>query len=189
MISTVTGATVVLKWAAPTVHPAASYVIEAGSTSGLSDQAAFDTGNTLLTYTASPVSPGTYFVRVRARRVDGELTTASNETIVNVGTGPSTPVCSGASAAAPPAGLEFVVQGSTVTLNWQAPSGATASYVLEAGSFPGGVNLVNADTLSRATSFTATDVGAGTYFVRIRAKDVCGATSGASNEIVIAVGR
>lgn len=187
MISTVIGATVVLQWVAPTVQPTASYVIEAGSASGLSDQASFDTGNTLLAYTASPVGPGTYFVRVRARGVDGELTAASNETIVNVGTGPSTPVCS--SVAAAPVGLGFVVQGSTVTLNWQSPSGGTTSYVLEAGSFPGGVNLVISDTQSLATSFTATGVDNGTYFVRIRAKDACGATSAASNEVVIAVGR
>ena len=41
--------------------------------------------------------------------------------------------------------------------------------MLEAGSFPGGANLVSSDTQNPATSFTAAGVGAGTYLVRIRA--------------------
>ena len=76
-----------------------------------------------------------------------------------------------------------------MVLNWQAPSGGSASYVVEAGSAPGLTNLANFDTQSPATSYTATGVGAGTYFVRVRAKNACGASGGASNEVVIVVGR
>jgi hypothetical protein len=61
----VDGATVVLQWSAPTVFVATSYVIEAGSSSGQIDQANTNIGN-LVSYTASPVPPGTYYVRVRA---------------------------------------------------------------------------------------------------------------------------
>jgi hypothetical protein len=80
-----------------------------------------------------------------------------------------------------------VVDGSTVTLNWKGAT-TTASYVIEAGSVPGSVNQANFDTLSPASSYTAFGVGDGTYFVRLRATDGCGARSGASNEIIVKVG-
>jgi hypothetical protein len=180
--ATVTGATVVLEWAAPTVFPATSYIIEAGSVSGGIDQANSNIGN-YTSYTASPVPPGVYFVRIRAVG-DGALSAASNEIIVAVGQSGS--VCTG--AALPPAALTSTVSGSDVTLNWAfAGGGAPSSYVIEAGSFPGGSNLANIDTLSTGTSFFAPGVGNGTYFVRVRAKNACG-VSGGSNEVVVKVG-
>jgi hypothetical protein len=84
-----------------------------------------------------------------------------------------------------PAGLSFSVTGSTVRLIWSPAATATA-YVLEAGSFSGGSNLAVFDTGSAVTSFTAGAVGAGTYFVRVRARNPCG-TSGGSNETVVVV--
>jgi hypothetical protein len=174
----------VLQWAAPTSYATASYVLEAGSASGQLNLAYWDTGNPLTTYTASPVPPGTYFVRLRAHGVNGAISAASNEVIVNVGGGP--PVCSGATL--PPPVLGFVVDGSTVTLNWQMSGGGASSYVVEAGSSPGAANLLTFDTQSSATSYTASGVASGTYFVRLRAKNTCGAGSGPSNEVVITVG-
>jgi len=187
MASSVSGASVFLQWAAPTTYPTASYVIEAGFAPGLTNAASFDTGNPLVAYSTSPVPPGTYYVRVRAHGVDGLISAASNETVLTVGGGGGPLPCS--STVAPPAAFGFAVAGSTVMLNWQAPSGGSASYVIEAGSAPGLTNLANFDTQSPATSYTATGVGAGTFFVRVRAKNACGASGSASNEVVIVVGR
>ncbi len=57
------------------------------------------------------------------------------------------------------------------------------SYIVEAGSFPGGTNLAIVDTGSASPSFTATGVPPGDYHVRVRAKNACG-TSGPSNEVI-----
>jgi hypothetical protein len=78
------------------------------------------------------------------------------------------------------------VQGSTVTLRWSPASARPASYVVEAGSFSGGTDLVVSDLGNAGTSMTATGVGAGTYFVRIRARNACG-TGTASNEVAVVV--
>jgi hypothetical protein len=172
----------------PTVSKATSYVIEAGSYSGGIDQANANIGN-YVAYTASPVPPGIYYVRIRAI-VKGVPTAASNEIIVNVGgqpqPGPLPCGCGG--AIPPPTGLSFTVRRSDVTLNWADGGGSPTSYVLEAGSFTGAANLANIDMLSTATSFFAPGVGSGTYFVRVRAKNACG-VSAPSNEIVVTVGR
>ena len=178
--STVAGTTVTLAWTAPT-GTVASYVIEAGSSSGFANLASFSTGNSLTTFTATGVSAGTYYVRVRA--VDSSETAgpSSNEVVVVVvGGGPCVPP--GA-----PTGLTTTTNaGGTVGLRWNAASGSPTSYVLEAGSVPGTANLANTD-VGAVTTFTASGVGAGTYYVRVRATSGCG-TSGPSNEITIIVG-
>jgi hypothetical protein len=170
---------------APTTANATSYVIEAGSYSGGIDQANANVGN-YTAYTASPVPPGIYFVRVRAI-VNGAPTAASNEVTVNVGV-PAPLPCGCGGTALPPTGLNFTVRGSNVTLNWSDGGGSPSSFVIEAGSFSSGANLANIDTLNTATSFLAPGVGSGTYFVRVRAKNACG-VSGASNEVVVRVGK
>jgi hypothetical protein len=179
----VTGATVRLDWVSPTVFPATSYVIEAGSVPGAIDQANANIGN-YLTYTASPVAPGVYYVRIRAFG-DGALSAASNEVIVSVGQ--QADRCEGATL--PPGGLTSTVNGNDVTLRWvRIGGGAPTSYVIEAGSFPGGSNLAYVDTFSTGTAFFAPGVGNGTYFVRVSAKNACGVSIG-SNEVVVIVGR
>jgi hypothetical protein len=72
-----------------------------------------------------------------------------------------------------------------VTLTWSGPAGAT-SYVVEAGSTTGASNLAVADTASATPAFATSGVGAGIYFVRVRAKNSCG-TSAASNETIVRV--
>jgi len=181
LVSTVTGSTVVLRWVAPATYPTASYVIEAGSGSGLTDLASFDTGNVLSTYTASSVPQGVYFVRVRARTSSGLASAATNEAIITVG-------AESCPASQPPSGLSAVVDGSTVALNWRAAS-TGGSYVIEAGSVPGASDLASFDTQSPATSYTAFGVGNGTYYVRLRGTNSCGARSTASNEILVNVRR
>jgi peptidase C25-like protein len=105
---------------------------------------------------------------------------------------PSAPAPSGTPSGSPmpgaPLGLASSVSGSTVTLSWSAPATGSAptTYVIEAGSFPGARDFVQA-TGALATSFTASNVGNGTYFVRVRAANGAG-MGAASNEVIVAVG-
>ncbi len=66
----VTASTVVLEWNAPGTGPVPLfYRLEAGSQPGLTDLATVNTG--ALTYTATGVPPGTYFVRARSGNAAG----------------------------------------------------------------------------------------------------------------------
>jgi hypothetical protein len=89
-----------------------------------------------------------------------------------------------------PSNLAFQVSGTTVILTWSPPGGggAVATYVLEAGTSAGQNNIVSVATGSTATTMTVIHVPAGTYFVRVRARNADG-TSGPSNEVSIVVGR
>jgi hypothetical protein len=77
----VAGQQVTLRWTAP-AGPVTAYIVEAGSASGASDIANFDTGSAA-TSLAAVAAPGTYFLRIRARNACGTSVT-SNEAIVTV---------------------------------------------------------------------------------------------------------
>ncbi|MDH4062966.1 MAG: fibronectin type III domain-containing protein [Acidobacteriota bacterium] len=74
--------------------------------------------------------------------------------------------------------------GLTASLTWSpAPTGgAPDDYLLEAGDVPGGSNLASVAVPAPTTSFAATSA-AGTYYVRVRARNRCG--TAASNEVVL----
>jgi hypothetical protein len=93
-----------------------------------------------------------------------------------------------ATAPGAPGALTATVVGSAVTLAWTASSSGDAvlSYILEAGSTSGAANLANIATNSTATTFSASGIGTGTYFVRVRAQNA-GGVSPASNEVVVVV--
>lgn len=175
------GSSVTLSWVAPTSGGApTAYIIEAGSSMGASNLANFSTGNTATTFSSSGVGAGSYFVRVKATNAAG-TSPASNEALLVVGGGG----CTGAPGA--PGGLTIVSNsGGTVTFSWSAAAGGPTSYVIEAGSTSGAANLANSDLGSTATTFTATGVGRGTYFVRVKGKNACG-TGAASNEVTLVV--
>ena len=82
----------------------------------------------------------------------------------------------------------MTVSGSTVTLSWTPPSGGCAptTYGIEAGSSPGASNLANILTGNSSTSFTASSVPGGTYYVRVRAGNG-NAIGGVSNEVTVIV--
>jgi glucose/arabinose dehydrogenase len=182
LTATVAGSSVTLSWSAPSTggRPTA-YMVQAGSAPGLSNLANFFTGSTATTFAATGVASGTYFVRIRAANPAG-AGGPSNEVAVAV-TG-----CTGPPG--PAGGLHVILNSlGVVSLGWTAPPGATTaptSYVLEVGSAPGLANLVQMDLGGPMTIFTTGGVGAGTYFVRIRAKNACG-TAGPSNEVVVVV--
>jgi hypothetical protein len=85
----------------------------------------------------------------------------------------------------PPSNLSAAIFGTTVTLTWAPGIGAT-SYRLLVGSGPGLNDVVVSDLGSAATIGTATNVRAGTYFVRVQSLNACG-QSGVSNEAVVSV--
>jgi lysophospholipase L1-like esterase len=182
LVGTVSRSRVALVWQAPTVGDApTSYVIEAGSAAGRTDLANFDTGIAAPSFTADNVPSATYFVRVRAKNAAG-VSAPSNELVLTVSASgcPATPDA--------PTNLRNTVSGSTVVLTWTAPVGGCAptSYVIQAGSVAGSSNLADFDNRSLATSFTATSVEVGQYYVRVRAVTASGSGS-ASNEVVITV--
>jgi Tol biopolymer transport system component len=178
------GSVVTMAWTPPGgTPPATGYLIEAGSAPGLRDLAAIATGHALPTFAASGVAAGTYFLRVRA--MNGEwLSTPSNDVSLQVGGGSP----GGPGAPGGPQGLTATARGSTVTLSWTAPAtgGTPSSYVVEAGSAPGLVDLARIATGNPTTAFVATGVWNRQYVVRVRAANAWG-TSAPSNEVSVEV--
>jgi predicted nicotinamide N-methyase len=72
-----------LSWLAPFFGTPTSYILEAGTASGLVDIIVFNTGSTAVTISVSGVPSGTYYVRVRAVNALG-TSVASNERIISV---------------------------------------------------------------------------------------------------------
>jgi hypothetical protein len=179
LVSSASGSTVLLAWVAPATGGAPTgYLIEAGSSPGLSNLASFNTGTTANSFLTSGVPAGIYFVRVRATNASG-TSAASNESTLIVGAGCAT-------APGPPSGLVIVSNsGGTVVLAWTGSSGSPTTYLVEAGSSPGLTNLANIDLGSTAPGITAS-APRGIYFVRVRGRNSCG-TSPPSNEIVVIV--
>jgi hypothetical protein len=175
------GSSVTLTWSGPASADATGYVIEAGSAPGLANLANFATGSTLTAFSANGIGNGTYYVRVRAQNGAG-TGAASNESALVVGSSACT------SAPGAPSGLTITTSGSTVTLTWAAPAGGCGptSYVLQAGSAAGQSNLANSN-VGNTTSYVATGVGAGVYYVRVRAANAYGQSAG-SNEFTLTVG-
>jgi hypothetical protein len=176
------GSTVTLTWSAPASGDAvSSYMIEAGAAPGLADLANFATGNTGTSFSADGIGNGTYYVRVRAQNAAG-TSAASNESALVVGSTACT------SAPGVPGGLTATSSGSTVMLAWGAPGGVCAptSYVLHAGSSAGASDLAIAN-VGNTTAYTATGVGNGTYYIRVRAAYAFGQSAN-SNEVVLTVG-
>jgi hypothetical protein len=175
--ASVSGSTVTLTWSPPAAAAVTAYIVEAGSAPGAADLANFSTNNPATSFTAFGVGPGTYFARVRAANL-AAVSPPSNEVPVVVGS-----TCAAAPGA--PGSLATAVSGSTVTLTWT-PGARATSYLLAVGSRPGGSDILQTDLGSAATSLTAVNVGANTYFVRVRSRNACG-VSASSNEAVVIV--
>ena len=175
LAASVSGGSVSLSWVAATGCPTDSYVLEAGSASGIANLFTGDVGNVTTLTAAAP--PATYFVRVRARNIFG-VSAPSNEIIVTV---------SGACAVAPgaPTGLSASVNGGVVSLAWVAATGCPAdSYVIEAGNAQGTSNVFAGD-VGNVTALSAA-APPGTYYVRVRGRNAFG-VSAPSNEVIVTV--
>ena len=182
------GNTVVLSWTPPPApNTPTSYVIEAGTTSGATNIAVFDTGSTGTILTVSGVPPGTYFVRVRARDASGGGP-ASNEVTVIIPEPPAAPSpCTFAQRA--PRNLVGIPVGMSVLLDWAGPHPSCPDadrYIIQAGSAPGASNLAQVATLINVSNFGVPVVSPGTYYVRVLAQ--FGALVGPpSNEVAVTV--
>lgn len=88
-----------------------------------------------------------------------------------------------------PTGLTRAVNGTTVTLEWVAPTGGdpATSYAIEAGSTVGSSNIATFDTGNAQTTLTVNGVPNGTYFVRVRGRNASG-VGPPSNEVSVVVG-
>ncbi len=65
-------------------------------------------------------------------------------------------------------------------------TGTATSYVIQAGSQSRESNLANFDTNSTTLTLVASNVPAGSYYIRVYAKNTCG-LSAPSNEVLAAV--
>jgi hypothetical protein len=85
-----------------------------------------------------------------------------------------------------PSGLLAALINTQVTLRWVAPLALVTSYVIEAGSSPGAVDLAQFD-IGSTSPFLQVRAPLGVYYVRVRAI-VDGVLSLPSNEIRLTVG-
>jgi uncharacterized repeat protein (TIGR03803 family) len=185
LAASISGSTVVLTWNAPASGGAPStYVVVAGSSPGLANLVNTNLGSTATSVTAAGVPPGVYYVRIFAQNASGG-SPASNEIAVTVGG--AAPGCNIVPAV--PTGLTTSSNGSTVTITWQRPlvGCPPTYYVIQAGSAPGLSNLANFSTGNDSTSFSASGVGNGVYYIRILAGNAAG-TGGASPDVPLVVG-
>jgi hypothetical protein len=178
---TLNGSTLTLTWTAPSGVVPTAYIIEAGSAPGGIDVANFSTGSTATSFSAAVGGNAIFYIRVRSTSSQFGTSAPSNEITVIVGNPTQPP--------GPPTGLAASVANSSVTLTWNAPAtgGQVTTYIIQAGSSPGESNLANFSTGSTATSFFATGVGTGAYFVRVRGSNA-GGTGAPSNEVLLLVG-
>lgn len=178
----VNGSSALLTWYGPySGATPTTYVIQASSTPhGPADLANFATGNSLTSFSASGIPPGTYFIRILAANSAGVGPPSSEVTLVVAGPTP----CSVPPSA--PTNLVPLVQGSTVTLGWSPSVGLVTSYSIDVGSSSGLADLGSYDTGRTNATVVFSGVPQGTFYVRVRGKNACG-TGGASNEVVVTV--
>jgi hypothetical protein len=89
----------------------------------------------------------------------------------------------------PPTTPDVLVRGSALRIDWSPPPlGARPSaYVIEGGSGPGRTDLANFSTGNTNTTFSASGLPAGTYYLRMRSRNALGAGA-ASREQAFVVG-
>jgi hypothetical protein len=172
------GASVSLRWSSFGASNIVEYLLEVGTAPGLSNL--FNGSLGAASSIRGTVAPGTYFVRVRARRSDSTIL-VSNE--VSFSTGISSSNSAGCTAPpAAPVDVSGLVAGGNATVRWTAAPGAT-SYIVQAGTAPGLSDIFHGNI--GPSNLVAAEVGGGfSAYVRIVAVNACG-TSAASEEILL----
>jgi subtilisin-like proprotein convertase family protein len=169
------GTSVLLRWAPPRTGDApVGYVLEAGSAAGLSDLLILPVSGTSFAATVS--QPGKYFVRVRGVNSAG-VGPPSEQASFTIG-GPIVPPD-------PPSNLAAIIVGDTVTLRWSPSSGSPTSYAIVVGSATGERD-VGVYAVGVTTTFSATLVPSGTYWVSVIAANAAG-VSGPSEYVRVVV--
>ncbi len=153
---------VTLRWSAASGF-VSGYLLEAGTQPGSTNLATIPITETM--FVSPPLSPGRYYVRVRAIGQPG-VGPPSNEIVIDV-PAPALP--------GPPGALAATVAGSAVALSWHPPAsgGPVIAYQLVVGNGPG-LSNVGSFSLAAATSVTVNGVPPGVYYVRLRARSEAG---------------
>jgi len=170
------GDIVSVPWTAPATGQAQGYRLHAGSSPGASDLAVLTIGPSSSYYQLAP-GPGTYHVFVQALSSCGPATSSN---VVAYFEPP-------AAVPGAPQGLTGSATRGAASLAWRPPltGSEVDAYVLEAGFSPGASAIV-VPLSSNVPGIGFSGVPAGTYYVRVRARNEVG-TSPASNEIVLIV--
>jgi len=179
LVGTVSGQAVSLAWHPPSSGGAVeAYSLEAGTGAGLANVGVFSLPPGSTTFQTAGVPPATYYLRVRARNAGGTSSPSNELTLVVSSAAPGAPTNLSASVAA----------GGRVTLGWDPPTtgGAAAGYRLEAGSALGLANLAVVPLPASSTTFAATNVASGRYYVRVLAVNAAGVGT-PSNEVTVVV--
>jgi titin len=124
---------------------------------------------TATSYSITGLAAGTYYVRVRAINSAG-TSGASNQATATIVAAPKAPSNLSAS----------VRNNQHIDLAWQAPSGTVAGYRIEVS----GQSNRTIDTTS--TTYTVSELSAGTYYIRVRAWNSFG-VSAASNQVTAVI--
>ncbi len=152
---------------------ATSYIVEAGSASGLANLFNQNVGGRMQLTAAAP--GGNYVTRIRGVNACG-IGAASNEVSFSVG----------CTAPAVPADLTFTKINRVLTISWSRSFGA-ASYLLQAGTATGLSNAFNGNVGAQPQiSFPLAGVPPGFYFLRVAAVGSC-APSPVSPEVVLTI--
>ena len=174
----ISGTTVRLTWDLPQNSTGVvGYLVEAGSGPGRTELASMTV--TARTFTTPPVSSGTYFFRVRARKSTG-AGSASSEIGVQIG---NSVTCTN-----PPGAPTLVASavGTLVQLSWSNGAGPVPTgYVLDVGTTPGRRDLATMLFGAGMMSLSASAAN-GTYALRLSAVNACG--SSPSPDVTLAVG-
>lgn len=156
-------------WNPPASAPAGGYVLEAGVAPGQT-VAALPLGPA--TRFSAAVPPGTFFVRVRSLGAGGGSEAVSNEILVTGGCAAPPPM---------PAGFSATLLAPTldrVRFSWTLPDALVSSYALVAESAPGLNDIATIAVAGGSDAHThASAIPAGTYYVRLRATNACGASA------------
>ena len=169
LTGSISGTTVNLTWTpSPAGSAPTSYRLEAGTAPGSSNIFSGSVG--LTTSLLSAVSPGTYYVRVRAANAGG-ISAPSNEVTLTVGAG----------APGQPTVTSAIASGGILTVSWIAGAGASAtSHRLD---FYAGAALVATVNAGAGTSIAIPIPPGiqGTFGVRVTARNV--SVAGAASEL------
>jgi titin len=167
-----------LMWVAPGSGRPATYLVEAGSSSGATDRGRFETSSAD-TVASAFVAPGPWFLRVRARNSAG-VGPPSNEIAFRA---PGSLNCLAPPNA--PTDVTASVAGSTLALSFT-PTDLLSTYVLQGGSAPGASDAGTLD-VGQIVPAIVGGVPAGTYYLRLFARNPQCGLGPASSELVVTV--
>jgi hypothetical protein len=162
LAAAVNGGLALLSWDPPAIGSVGTYIVEAGSSAGITNLYNAPVGAAPIVQAYVPA--GVYFVRVRANNVCGN-SAPSNEVFFSVG--------SGGGATAQPQDLRVTLTTTLVTASWNLAAGSAIpdAFVIEAGSAPGLADQAVIEVNGQTLSFTTNRPASGSYYVRVRARN------------------